>query len=49
MVMLMSVEPSVTIMLLKNQRMKNWAGVVPELTSLPPDWKYCGRPVMRAW
>ena len=34
MVMLISVEPSVTIKLLTNQRVKNWAGVVPEVTCL---------------
>ena len=38
--MLINVEPSVTIMLLTNQRMKNCAGVVPDVTCLSPDWKY---------
>ena len=46
--MLISVEPSVTITLLTNQRVKNCAGVVPEVDLLPPDWKYCGRPVSEA-
>ena len=46
--MLISVEPSVTIMLLTNQRVKNCAGVVPDGTCWPPDWKYCGRPVSSA-
>ena len=46
--MLISVEPSDTIMLLTNQRVKNCAGVVPDVTCCPADWKYCGRPVSSA-
>ena len=46
--MLISVEPKVTITLLRNQRVKNCAGVVPDDTCCPPDWKYCARPVSSA-